>query len=110
MLPSDFSSWTRDDWKLFEEIKEIALRPTELELKQIEIENENVKQLLIESKIKAVWISKPETLTKEWMLAMMESLDARKLLWEDLEKYLEWQVELYGSLEAVFEFLVLTYL
>jgi len=54
MLPSDFSSWTRDDWKLFEEIKEIALRPTELELKQIEIENENVKQLLIESKIKAV--------------------------------------------------------
>ncbi len=110
MKPQDFQWRTRQQRQEFDAIKIKSFEPTPEEILQQEKEQENLKQEQINFKLSTRWIVKPDVITKEWMLKVMDWLDAKQFLWEDLDWYLNNQLELHWTLEKVMDNLVLTYL
>lgn len=110
MTPQDFQWWTRQQWQEFDAIRQQTFELTQEELLQKEIEQENMRQEQIYLKLSSRWIEKPNPIKKEWMLQVMEWLNARQFLGDDLELYLNNQLELHWTLEKVMDNLVLAYL
>lgn len=110
MTPQDFSPRTRAQWLEFQSIKDNAFLPTDKEIEQQRIEQEEARKQIILQKMAARWIIKPSPITKERMLQVMEWLDAKQFLGDDLEWYLDNQLELHWTLEKVMDNLVLAYL
>lgn len=110
MIPNDFISRTREQRQEFENIKNNAFVPTEEEKAKQFVEQEKAKQQLILDRVSARGITIPAPVTKERMLAVMNWLWAQQFLGEDLEWYIEKQLELLWTLENVMDNLVLTYL
>ena len=110
MTPKDFSARTRAQWLEFQSIKDNAFLPTEEENEQQRVEQEEARKKVIIQKMLARWIEKPNPIKKEWMLQVMDWLDAKQFLWEDIEWYIDNQLKLHWTLENVMDNLVLTYL
>ena len=60
MIPQDFLIWTRDDWKQFENFKQIAFQPTPEEIVQQEQQRKqmivsNIQYILLQYKIYFTW-------------------------------------------------------
>ena len=110
MTPQDFLWRTRQQRQEFDLIRSKSFELTQEELLQQEIEQENIKQEQISLKLSNRWIVKPSPIKKEWMLQVMEWLDAKQFLGDDLELYLDNQLELHWTLERVMDNLVLAYL
>jgi len=110
MVPKDFSTRSRDDRKEFDVIRTECFKQTETEKEEQEKENIRIRQWIILQKLIEKKIIIPENITKERMLIVMDWLDAKQFLWEDLEWYIDNQLKLLWTLENVMNNLVLTYL
>lgn len=110
MIPQDFAWRTRKQWNEFDSIKRQCFEPTPEEIEQEATAQEFFRQQMILQKFSARWITIPETITKEWILDVMDWLDAKQFLGEDLNWYIDNQLEMLWSLEKVIDNLVLTYL
>ena len=101
-----FSTFTKEDWIEFDRLKSLPFQPTQEELEEQTRQQEEQKQLVITSKLQAIWIERPETITKEFVLELLETINAREFVWADLSTWIENQCLLFGDLKAAFDDLV----
>lgn len=105
-----FSTFTREDWKQMEAIKNIAFQPTPEELEAQRLEQEQYRKTLINEKLSNVWVSRPQTITKEFVILLLTQLNAQQFIWDDFETWVSNQEVLFWSLDKAFDDLVLRYL
>jgi hypothetical protein len=105
-LLTTFSTFTREDWIEFDRLKWLAFQPTQEELEEQAKQQEEQKQLVITNKLQAIWITRPEVITKEFVLQLLEIINAKEFVWADLDLWIENQINLYWDLETAFNDLV----
>ena len=101
-----FWQFTKEDWNEFDRLKSLAFQPTQEELEEQARQQEKQKQLVITSKLQAIWIERPEVITKEFVLQLLETINAREFVWADLDWWVEKQCLLFGDIETAFNDLV----
>ena len=101
-----FSEFTKEDWIEFDRIKSLPFQPTQEELEEQARQQEEQKQLVITSKLQAIWIERPEVITQEFVLQLLEAINAREFVWADLDKWINSQIELFWDIETAFNDLV----
>jgi len=109
-LLEQFSTFTKEDWIKFDELKSQAFEITleEIETQRLqEIEN---KKIAIETKLANLWIVRPEIITKEYVIWLLTILNAEQYIWADFNKWVDNQISLFGDLETAFDDLVLRFL
>ena len=109
-LLEQFSTFTKEDWIEFDRLKSKAFEPTLEEKEAQRLEQEQAKIELINSKLANLWITRPEVITKEFVIWLLTSLNAQQFIWDDFDKWVNSQEELFGDLETAFDDLVLRYL
>ena len=107
-LLQEFANFTREDWNAYESFKAKAFEPTQEELETQRLEQENNKKLVIETKLKALWITRPQIVTKEFVLWLLNIINAKEFVWNDVEKWVLNQIEVFWDLETAFDDLVYT--
>lgn len=105
-----FSTFTREDWQEFDRIKSIAFQQKEEELEAQRLEQEQNILNTINSKLNNLWITRPETITKEFIIWLLTSLNAQQFIWDDFDWWIEDQILLFGDLETAFDDLVIRFL
>lgn len=109
-LIEQFSTFTKEDWIKFDELKGKAFEPTLAELEVQRIEQEQARIELIKTKLANLWINRPETITKEYVIWLLTMLKAEQFIWNDFDKWVESQINLFWNIEIAFDDLVLRYL
>lgn len=109
-LLEQFSTFTKEDWIEFDKLKSKAFEPTLEELETQRLETQLNKKILIETKLANLWITRPEVITKEFVIWLLTSLNAEQFIWDDFNKWVENQKSLFWDLETAFDDLVLRYL
>lgn len=109
-LLEQFSTFTKEDWIEFDKIKSKAFEPTLEEKEAQRLEQEQNRINTINSKLANLWITRPEVITKEFVIWLLTSLNAEQFIWDDFNKWIENQISLFGDLETSFDDLVLRYL
>ena len=106
----DFTTWTREDFTNFDTQRQLVMQPTpeEIAIQQALIEANNLA--IITSKLSALWITKPDIITKEFVLWFLEAINAKQFVWEDLSGWVDNQIILFWDLETAFNELVIRYL
>lgn len=106
----DYTTRTRKDWNDFDIARTKAFQYTEQELLEQEQERIIKEKKLIYDKLIERWIQLPTDISKERVLWALQMLNAKQYIWDDLEWWLEWQIELHWDLSNAIDNLVLTYL
>lgn len=106
----DYTTRTRQEWIDFDKARSKAFEPTQEEIDQQALEQEQARKQLIDSKLSSRWIIIPDILSKQWMLVALEWLNAKSFVWDDVEWWLDWQIELYWDIRSALDNLVITYL
>lgn len=106
----DYTKRTRQDWINFEKAKAKAFEPTQEEIENERIKQENKRKLLPEEKIKNLWINRPEKITKEWAIWFLNAIDAKQYIWDDIDWWIETQEIVFWSIDKAFDDLVIRYL
>ena len=109
-LLEQFSTFTKEDWIKFDELKGKAFEPTLEEIEIQRIEQEQARMELIKTKLANLWITKPEIITKEYVIWLLTSLNAQQFIWADFDKWIDNQISLFGDIETAFDDLVLRFL
>lgn len=109
-LLEQFSTFTKEDWIEFDKLKSKAFEPTLEELETQRIEQEQARMNMINSKLANLWITRPEVITKEFVIWLLTQLKAEQFIWNDFDKWIENQKSLFWDLETAFDDLVLRYL
>ena len=110
MTPQDFATRTREDRQQFDSIRETAFIQKAQEIADHEAQTQATRLQVVTNKLATIWMSVPEKLTKAWVVTFMTNINAKQWVWEDIQRYLQWQLELHWSYKKVIEYLVLTYL
>lgn len=110
MTPKDFSKRTREDWREFDAIRQAVFTQTPKEIAEEEEQQKNTRLQIVSDKLATIWMSVPQNLTKTRIVTFMNNINAKQWVWEDMQKYLQGQLELHGSYKKLIEYLVLTYL
>lgn len=105
-----FSTFTREDWKQMEAIKNIAFQPTQEELEAQRLEQEQYKINAINQKLTNIWINRPQIITKEFVILLLTQLNAQQFIWDDFSWWVDNQILLFWDIETAFDDLVLKYL
>lgn len=105
-----FSTFTKEDWIEFDRIKSLAFQPTEEELEAQRIEQEQNRLNTINYKLSNLWITRPEIITKEFVIWLLTQLNAEQFIWDDFETWVDNQVLLFWDIETAFNDLVIRYL
>ena len=106
----DYTTRTRADRLAFDEAKRLAFQPTEQEIAEQKAKQEQDRKDMIKQKLQAVGAERPTKITKPRALQFLVMLDARQYIWDDLEKRIDDQIELFWDLEKAFDDLILRYL
>lgn len=109
-LLEQFSTFTKEDWIEFDKLKSKAFEPTLEELETQRLEQEQARIELIKTKLANLWITRPEVITKEFVIWLLTQLKAEQFIWDDFDKWIENQKSLFWDLETAFDDLVLRYL
>lgn len=104
------ANFTKEDWIEFDRLKSKAFEPTLEEIETQRLEQEQAKIELIKTKLANLWITRPEVITKEYVIWLLTQLKAEQFIWDDFDKWIENQISLFGNLETAFDDLVLRYL
>lgn len=110
ILLEQFSTFTKEDWIKFDELKGKAFEPTLEEIEIQRIKQEQARIELIKIKLSNLWITRPEIITKEYVIWLLTSLNAQQFIWADFDKWVDNQISLFGDLETAFDDLVLRFL
>ena len=105
-----FSTFTREDWDEFDRIKNLPFQPTEEELEAQRLEQEQARINMINSKLTNLWITRPEVITKEFVIWLLTQLKAEQFIWDDFDWWIENQILLFGDIEKAFNDLVIRFL
>lgn len=105
-----FSTFTREDWQEFDRIKNLPFQPTEEELETQRLEQEQARLDAINSKLSNLWITRPEIITKEFIIWLLTSLNAQQFIWDDFDWWIENQILLFGDIETAFDDLIIRFL
>lgn len=108
--PTNFSWRTRKQRQEFDSIKQAVLTQTPEEIAAEEEEEIATRLKIVSDKLATIWMSVPQNLTKTRVVTFMNNINAKQWVWGDIQKYLQWQLELHWSYKKVIEYLVLTYL
>ncbi len=104
------STFTRDDWQSMDMLRSIVFQPTQEEIDTQDQVLKTQKAELIASKLALLWVTRPETITKEFALSFLTSINAQQFVWEDLSVWIDDQAILFGDLDTAFDDLVIRYL
>lgn len=110
MLDSNFSLWTRQDFIDFDTRRSIVMQPTQAEIDAQILDQEQAKLAYINQKLSALGITRPSTITKEFVIWILTQLNAEQFIGNDFSGWVDNQEILFGSLETAFNELVLRYL
>lgn len=105
-----FSTFTREDWQEFDRIKSLAFQPTQEELEAQRLEQEQARINTINSKLANLWITRPEVITKEFVIWLLTQLKAEQFIWSDFDWWITNQENLFWNLETAFDDLVIRFL
>lgn len=105
-----FSTFTREDWQEFDRIKNLPFQPTEEELEAQKLEQEQNRMNTINSKLANIWITRPELITKEFVIWLLTQLNAEQFIWNDFDLWVDNQILLFWDLETAFDDLVIRFL
>lgn len=84
-MTQDFSTWTRADFQVFDARRQEVFQPTPEEIAIQHQQMEQARQISIASKLQAIGVVKPDILTTEFVIGMLQHLNAQQFVGEDLE-------------------------
>lgn len=102
----DFSNWTRADFLAFDARRGEVFKPTPEETAAFELARKNAERARIDAKLSAVGVTRPETVTVDFCVALLERLGAQQFVGEDLRGWVANQETLFGDLDTAFDKLV----
>ena len=105
-----FSTFTKEDWQEFDRIKNLPLQPTTEELEAQRLEQEQNRINMINSKLTNLWITRPEVITKEFVIWLLTQLKAEQFIWDDFDWWVDNQILLFWDIETAFNDLVIRFL
>ncbi len=105
-----FSTFTREDWQAMDTLRNTAFQPTQEEINTQSQQLQAQRTELIASKLALLWVTRPETITKEFALGFLTSINAEQFIWDDLSSWINDQEILFGDLDTAFDDLVIRYL
>ena len=59
------------------------------------------KQNTINSKLQAIWVTKPTIITREFVLQLLNWIDAKQFIWEDYELFIDNQIILLDDRDVL---------
>ena len=106
----DFSQWDRQDFLNFDKRRREATEPT-----QTELDAQKVQELLnrtnaINLKLSALGITRPSTITKDFVIGMLTQMNAEQFIGNDFSGWVDNQILIYGNIDDAFNDLVLRFL
>lgn len=107
-LIQTFSEFTREDWREMDRLRSLSFKPTQEEIEAERKERERIKQETIANNLGKYGIAKPETITKEFVINFLSTIDAKQFIGENIEDWTDSQIELYWDIESAFDELVYT--
>lgn len=106
----DYKTRTRQDRIDFNNAKQKAFEPTIEEIKQEEERQKNAVEESINERITAIWVNVPSEVTKERLISVVNEYNVQQYIWDDVESWIDSQIELHGSAKWAFRYSVLSYL
>lgn len=107
----DFSNWTREDFNAFDARRNEVFQPTAQELAQAEAERAAAFRNAVNAKLSAVGVTRPQTVTKEFVVAFLNSIDAKQFVGDDVSGWVDNQIALFeNNIGKAFDELVVRYL
>lgn len=94
MLPTDFSSWTREQWAEFDAIRSACCALTQAE---IDAQNAAIAQAKLDKAntvLASYGLTMPEIVDKPFLLQFAEVIDAKQFVW-DVSVWIDWQIALH---------------
>ena len=86
------------------------MQPTAEQIEADVIQAEQNRIANINSRLSVFGITRPETITKDFVLGILAQMHAEQFIWNDFSKWVDNQEILFGSLEKAFDDLVSRYL
>lgn len=80
----DFSNWTRADFLAFDARRQETMMPTAQETADAEARAVSEKSARVASKLSALGIVMPETVTEDFCVSLLEAMEAKKFVGEDV--------------------------
>lgn len=105
----DYTTRTRKDWETFDSYRAKAFEPTPEELAEQARQQEEQRQAIITWKLKAMGITRPDVITKEFVLWLLIAMNAQEFVGKDLSEWIDNQEKLFGSLDLAFDELLIRY-
>ena len=107
----DFSTWTRADFIAFDARRQEVFQPTPEELEQQRMDQEAQMHDIVTEKLALVGVQLTEPITKEFVLVLLDTINAKQFIGENVEQWVDNQIELFdGDIDKAFRQLVLQYL
>lgn len=106
----DFSQWTREDYLAFELRKAEVMKPTQTELDLQKAQELTNRKNAINIKLSELWITRPEFITKEFVIGMLTQIKAEQFIGNDFSEWVDNQIILFGDIETTFDDLVIRFL
>ena len=105
-----FSTFTREDWNNFDNIRNLAFQPTQSEIDKQKIQQALYRKNEINSKLANLWIARPEIITKEFIIWLLTQMKAEQFIWDDFSWWIDNQILLFWDIETAFDELLLRFL
>lgn len=101
-LISIIDTFTKEDWLAFDSMRINKFKPDESEV-TLQAESLNKQKMeSVKQKLIRIWFIYPDVLTKEFVLQFLTAINAGEFVWEDLNWWVDAQIELFGSLDTAF--------
>lgn len=102
----DFSQWTREDYLAFELRKAEVMKPTQTELDLQKAQELTNRKNAINIKLSLLWITRPEVITKTFVIWMLTQMKAEQFIGTDFSGWVDNQILLFWDIETAFDDLV----
>ena len=107
----DFTTWTKADFIAFDARRQEVFQPTPEELEQQRVEQEAQIHDIVTEKLARIGVQLTEPITKEFVFALLDTINAKQFIGENVEQWVDNQIELFdGDINKAFRQLVLQYL
>ncbi len=106
----DFTQLERVDFENFDKRRQEVMKQT-----QAEIDEQKEQELLnrtyaINWKLSALGITRPENITKDFVIGMLTQMNAAQFIGKDFEKWIDNQILIYWDLDNAFDDIVIRFL
>lgn len=106
----DFSNWTREDFLAFDARRAEVFMPTQAELDVQAQQQAEFEAQQLQAKMTMLWLPTWTPITKELALHILQGMNAQQFIGENLEGWIDEQIELFGILDEAFKNFVIKYL